>query len=64
MEKKGYCMCDSMYYVKDEVEGLNVLDLIYSNLKVEEMVRKYKYARKLVLTMMRDKRKQALWFLQ
>jgi hypothetical protein len=60
IEKEEYDMCDSMYYVKDEGEGLNGLDLIDSNLKVEEMVRKYERARKLVLTVMRDKRKQAI----
>jgi hypothetical protein len=60
IEKEEYGMCDSMYYVKDEGEGLNGLDLIDSNLKMEEMVRKYERARKLVLTVMRDKRKQAI----
>jgi hypothetical protein len=60
MEKKGYSMCDSLYYVKDEGEGLNGLALIDSNLKVEEMVRKYEHARKLVLTVMRDKRKLSI----
>jgi hypothetical protein len=60
IEKEGYNMCDSMYYVKDEGEGLNGLDLIDSNLKVEEMVRKYEHVRKLVLIVMRDKRKQAI----
>jgi hypothetical protein len=60
MEKEGYGMCDSLYYVKDEGEGLNGLALIDSNLKVEEMVRKYEHARKLVLTVMRDKRKLSI----
>ncbi|XP_047050729.1 uncharacterized protein LOC124655949 [Lolium rigidum] len=60
MEKEGYGMCDSLYYVKDEGEGLNGLALVDRNLKVEEMVRKYEHARKLVLTVMRDKRKLSI----
>ena len=57
MEKEGYGMCDSMYYVKEEGEGLQGLDLIDSQLKVDEMIRKYESSKKLVLTVMRDKRK-------
>jgi hypothetical protein len=60
IEKEGYGMCDSMYYVKEEGVGLNGLDLLDRNLKVEEMVRKYEHVRKLVVTVMRDKRKQAI----
>jgi hypothetical protein len=35
LEEEGYGMCDSFYYVKSEGEGLNGLELIDSNLKVE-----------------------------
>ena len=59
MEKEGYGLCDSMYYVKDEGEGLQGLDLVDSQVKVDEMIRKYDSSKKLVLTVMRDKRKQA-----
>jgi hypothetical protein len=55
MEKEGYGICDSMYYVKEEGEGLNMLDIVNNNLKVEEMIRKYENMKKLVLTIMRDK---------
>ena len=57
MEKEGYGMCDSIYYVKEEGEGLQGLDLIDSQLKVDEMIRKYESSKKLVLIVMRDKRK-------
>ena len=60
MEKEGYGLCDSMYYVKDEGKGLNGLEIVDNNGKVEEMVRKYERSRKLVLTVMRDKSKQAI----
>ena len=60
MEKEGYGMCDSIYYVKEEGEGLQGLDLIDSQLKVDEMIRKYESSKKLVLTVMRDKRKHAV----
>jgi hypothetical protein len=60
MEKEGYGLSDSMYYVKDEGEGLNGLEVVDNNMKVEEMVRKYERSRKLVLTVMRDKSKQAI----
>ncbi|KAK1651807.1 hypothetical protein QYE76_069612 [Lolium multiflorum] len=40
MEKEGYGICDSMYYVKEEGEGWNGLDLVDSNFKVEEMIRR------------------------
>ncbi|XP_037438603.1 uncharacterized protein LOC119306511 [Triticum dicoccoides] len=59
MEKEGYGLCDSVYYVKDEGEGLQGLDLVDSQVKVDEMIRKYDSSKKLVLTVMRDKRKQA-----
>ena len=59
MEKEGYGLCDSMYYVKDEGEGLQGLDLVDSQVKVDEMITKYDSSKKLVLTVMRDKRKQA-----
>jgi hypothetical protein len=49
-----------MYYVKDEGDRLNGLDFIDSNCKVEEMVKMYEYARKMILTLMKDKRKQAI----
>jgi hypothetical protein len=57
MEKEGYGICDSMYYVKEEGEGLNGLDLVDSNFKVEEMIRRYENRKKLVLTVMRDKQR-------
>jgi hypothetical protein len=60
MEKEGYGLCDSMYYVKDEGEGLHGLEILDSNYKVEEMLRKYDSSKKLVLTVMRDKRKEAI----
>lgn len=60
MGKEGYGLCDSMYYVKDEGEGLQGLDLVDSQVKVDEMIRKYDSSKKLVLTVMRDKRKQAV----
>ena len=60
MESEGYGMSDSLYYVKHEGEGLNGLALVDSNLKVEEMVRKYELSKKLVLTVMRDKRIQSI----
>jgi len=60
MEKEGYGLCDSIYYVKNEGEGLNGLELVDNNIKVEEMLRKYERSRKLVLTVMRDKAKQAI----
>jgi hypothetical protein len=60
MEKEGYGLCDSMYYVNDEREGLHVLEIVDKNLKVEEMVRKYERSKKLVLTVMRDKSKPLL----
>jgi hypothetical protein len=39
-----------MYHVKDEGKGLNGLDIIDSSSKMEEMVRKYEYSRKLILS--------------
>lgn len=60
MEAEGYGITDSIYYVKHEGEGLNGLELIDSNIKVDEMVRKYEMSRKVVLTVMRDKRVQAI----
>ena len=60
MEKEGYGLCDSMYYVKDEGEGLKGLDIVDSNAKVEHMLTKYEKTKKLVLTVMRDKSKQAI----
>jgi hypothetical protein len=46
-------MCDSQYYVKHE-GGLNGLDLVDSNVKVNEMLRKYTSSKKFVLTVMRN----------
>jgi nucleoside-triphosphatase THEP1 len=46
--------------VKHEGEGLNGLDLVDSNLKVDEMVRKYASTKKIVLTVMRDRRNRAI----
>jgi hypothetical protein len=60
LEEEGYGMCDSFYYVKNEGEGLNGLELIDSNLKVEEMVRKYESSKKVVLTVMKDRRNRAI----
>ena len=60
MEAEGYGICDTMYYVKDEGEGLAGLDAVDSSSKVEEMIRKYESSKKVVLTVMRDKRKQAI----
>ena len=60
MEKEGYGLCDTMYYVKDEGEGLNGLELVDSNAKVVEMVKKYESSKKLVLTVIRDKRQQEI----
>jgi hypothetical protein len=60
LEEEGYGMCDSLYYVKNEGEGLNGLELIDSNLKVEEMVRKYESSKKVVLTVMKDRRNRAI----
>ena len=60
MEKEGYGLCDTMYYVKDEGEGLRGLETIDSNAKVDDMLRKYDKTKKVVLTVMRDKSKQAL----
>ena len=60
MEKEGYGFCDSMYYVKEEGEGLNGLELVDNNSKVQDMIMKYERSRKLVLTVMRDKKKQAI----
>ena len=60
MEAEGYGICDTMYYVKDEGEGLAGLDAVDSSGKVEEMIRKYESSKKVVLTVMRDKRKQAI----
>ena len=60
LEKEGYGLCDSIYYVEAEGEGLNGLELVDSNFKVEKMVRKYDRSKKLVLTVMRDKRNQAI----
>jgi hypothetical protein len=60
MEEEGYGIGDSLYYVKHEGEELNGLELIDSNFKVEEMVRKYCTSKKLVLTVMRDKRSRAI----
>ena len=34
MEKEGYGMCDSMYYVKSEGEGLDGLAVVDSSAKV------------------------------
>jgi hypothetical protein len=59
MESEGYGMCDSLYYVREEGEGLHGLELVNSNYKVEEMLRKYESSKKLVLTIMRDKRKSS-----
>jgi hypothetical protein len=59
MESEGYEMCDSLYYVKEEGEGLDGLELVDGNYKVEEMLRKYETSKKLVLTVMRDKRKSS-----
>ena len=42
------------------MEGLKGLELVDSNIKVQEMIRKYERSRKLVLTVMRDKKKQAI----
>jgi hypothetical protein len=60
MEEEGYGLGDSLYYVKHEGEGLNGLDLVDSNLKVEEMVRKYASTKKLVLIVTRDRRNRAI----
>ena len=60
MEKEGYGICSSIYYVKEEGEGLQGLDVIDSQLKVDEMIRKYDSSKKLVLTVMRDKKKHAI----
>jgi hypothetical protein len=60
MEKEGYGLCDSIFYVKDAREGLNGLDIIDSNMKVDEMIKRYENSRKVVLTVMRDKNKQAI----
>jgi hypothetical protein len=60
MEEEGYGLSDSLYYVKHEGEGLNGLDLVDSNLKVDEMVRKYASTKKIVLTVMRDRRNRAI----
>ncbi|CAM0874786.1 unnamed protein product [Alopecurus aequalis] len=60
MEKEGYGLCDTMYYVRDEGEGLDGLAAVDSNDKVEEMVKKYESSKKLVLTVMRDKKKHGL----
>ncbi|CAM0877022.1 unnamed protein product [Alopecurus aequalis] len=60
MEKEGYGMSDCMYYVKDEGEGLNGLELVDSNAKVVDMVKKYEATKQLVLTVIRDKRQQAI----
>jgi hypothetical protein len=46
--------------VKHEGEGLNGLDLVDNNLKVDEMVRKYASTKKIVLTIMRDRRNRAI----
>jgi hypothetical protein len=59
MESEGYGMCDSLYYVKEEGEGLHGLELVDSNYKVEEMLRKDESSKKLVQTVMRDKRKSS-----
>ena len=60
MEQEGYGICDSMYYVKEEGEGLNGLDLVDGQQKVDEMIRKYESSKKVVLTVMRDKMKHAI----
>ena len=60
MEKEGYGFCDSMYYVKEAGEGLNGLELVDNNSKVQDMIMKYERSKKLVLTVMRDKKKQAI----
>ena len=60
MEKEGYGMGDSMYYVKSEGEGLNGLELVDSNAKVLQMIKKYESIKKLLLTVMRDRRCQAI----
>jgi hypothetical protein len=59
MKEEGYGMCDSLYYVKHE-GGLNGLDLVDSNVKVDEMLRKYTSSKKFVLTVMRDSRNGAI----
>jgi hypothetical protein len=56
MEEEGYGLCDSLYYVKHEGEGLHGLELVDSNLKVDEMRRQYKSSKKLVLTVMKEKK--------
>jgi hypothetical protein len=48
--------------VKHEGEGLNGLDLVDINFKVDEMVRKYASTKKLVLTVMRDRKNRAIVF--
>ena len=53
-------MCDSMYYVKSEGEGLDGLAVVDSSAKVEEMIQKYESSKKPVLSVMREKRKQAI----
>ena len=60
IEAEGYGLSDSLYFVKHEGEGLNGLEQIDSNLKVEEMIRKYESSRKVVLTVMKDKRSRAI----
>jgi hypothetical protein len=60
MEEEGYELSDSLYYVKHEGGGLNGLDLVDSNLKVDEMVRKYASTKKIVLTVMRDRRNRVI----
>jgi hypothetical protein len=60
MEEEGCGLGDSLYYVKHEGEGLNGLDLVDNNLKVDEMVRKYASTKKLVLIVMRDRRNRAI----
>jgi hypothetical protein len=60
MEEEGYGLCDSLYYVKHEGEGLHGLELVDSNLKVDEMLRQYESSKKLVLTMMREKKNRAV----
>jgi hypothetical protein len=60
MEEEGYGMSDSLYYVKQEGVGLNGLELVDSNYKVEEMLVKYNNTKKVVLTVMRDSSKRSV----
>lgn len=46
--------------MKAKGEGLQGLDIVDNNAKVEEMIRKYESTKKSVLTMMRNKRQQAI----